>query len=208
MTGDDDTALSPEEVQIIRALTVGGHGEFPVRAYYQVLDLILSRVPIPLKDIRPSTNGERRGRQGRIHGRIRVYRGIACAALEALQQGKVDNQNAKRRQRRRERSAIMAARRAGFDAAADSMEVDVQQQRRVAEEQREFQRWLTDEVTMNVKKAIGKRLRGERLERVIGDTLVALQLAGSSEPAAVKQRFRRMPPELKPYATRPAKPTT
>lgn len=50
----DDTTLGAEEVQIIRALTVGGFGDFPVRAYHQVVALILSRVPISLKDIRPS----------------------------------------------------------------------------------------------------------------------------------------------------------
>lgn len=211
-----DTSLSVEEQRKIRSLHVGGFGPLDLmRAYHHALDRILPRVTFALNDLRdprsrpgrPSAAAHHRKR----HTRCSLYRHVAFAAVETLNQLKADDRNARRRQRRAVQTAIHAARRAGdhenASALADQAARRADQQKRDDEQRRKYFKFTLDALTLNLQTLLDRhtRLRGERRQQKIGEILAALNLA-SPEPSAVRQRLRRLPPDMKAVAAK-RKPT-
>jgi hypothetical protein len=225
---EDDTRLSPEEVQIIGRLHIGGHGPVGLMAagYTRALRLLIigdsslpmrgrsvvPRVAFRLADVRDPRS--RPGRPSRIaahqkrHAGCRLYRALAFAAVEALTQLKAEDRNARRRNQRGTKAAIRQPQKAGDHDTAVAVGGRADRDRRANADNRGGTTAGRHQVhrgcVLSERRSLVERhtrLRGERRQKKLGEILAALNVA-SPENSAVRQRFRRILPNLKAAALR------
>lgn len=207
---NDPDALTVEERAIVLEFHIGGFGPpGSLRHYPAVASRLVERLRVPLSKIPDPKGGRGRpsaaSRHRRRHVRCKLYRHIALATLEAFELPEVEGRNNFRRKTRALATGAKTLEEVGASAVTlrRTAEQLVADRKTAVANRRAVTKEAIDALCLNVAVLLRRHttLSGGQETVAIGQVLAAANL-GSSEPAAVRQRLRRISPERKRLAPR------